>query len=107
MSDQNGSQEHSTAPDYNQAMIQARETGDFDFVLKTAKDSKKMLEDFRDAILRSRFEGRDSTALAMGLNFITSMVQNATQQLAALKQTAKATQDAIKAGGANPPSEVA
>jgi len=99
MTENNGSQEHSTAPDFNAAIAQAQADGNFDFVLETAKKSKAMLVNFREAILSASFPGRDSAHIAMGVNFLDGMIRNAEQQLAMLKQTAKATKEAIDAAG--------
>lgn len=105
MSENNGSQGPSTAPDYNAALGIAHETGDYDFVLKTALQSRKMLIDFRDAVFSSPFNGNHCAAVAMGLNFLENMISQASGQIDSLKRAAKATQEAIKAAGKNPPSD--
>lgn len=83
--------------DFNAQVAQAQETGNFNVVLDTAMKSKKMLVEFRDAVRNAPFDGKDCASVAMGLNFLDNMVNNASQQLAMLKQTAKATMEAIKA----------
>jgi hypothetical protein len=85
------------AGDFLQQIQQARKSGDYDLVLTTAKQSYQMLVNFKNAIEDATFEGRHAAVIAMGLNFLTNMVQQASQQIKMLKQTAKATQDAIKA----------
>ena len=106
MESENGNQGPSPAPDFSAAIDQAKDTGDFNFVLNTAKQSYKMMVDFRDAVLRAQYAGRDSTAIAMGLNFLNSMVNQASTQLNVLKQTEKATQDALKSQKDKPPEVV-
>lgn len=102
----NGSQGPSHAPsgqpDFNAELRQAQATGDFEYVLNTAKASQKMMVDFRDAIRGSSFEGRFVTAVAQGLSFLENMVVQASGQVNALKQAAKATNEAMKAAQKEP-----
>lgn len=97
MQESNGSQGPSHAPDFNQELQQAQATGDFDFVLETAKKSHKMLLDFRDVVKNASYSGSDAPAVAMGLNFLENMIANSASQLNTLKQTEKATREALKA----------
>ncbi len=87
----------SPAPDFNEKLKEAQNTGDFDFVLETSKRSHKMLIDFRDCIARAEYPGKDCPAISMGLNFIENMIQNSAGQISALKQTEKQTREAMKA----------
>lgn len=87
----------STAPDFNSAYRKAQVTGDFDFVLDTAKKSHKMLIDFRDSVRSAKFPGADSQSVALGLNFLEQMIASAAAQLAALKNSEKQTTAALKA----------
>jgi len=66
-------------------------------VINTAKASHKMLVDLRDAIRHATFPGTDSMAIAQGLNFVDNLIANAAGQVNALKQTERATQEALKA----------
>jgi len=106
MQEKNGSQGPSTehSPDFNQELGRAQQTGDFNFVMQTARNSHKMLVDLKDAILRASFPGRDCVPVAMGLNFISNMIGQASVQLQMLKQTEKETRNALKANGS--PTEV-
>lgn len=99
MESKNGNQGPSNAPDFNAALANAQRTGDFEYVLRTAKDTSKMLRDFRDGILAASYPGVYSRPIAMGLNFLDNMVIQADGQLAALKQTAKTTKEALEATG--------
>ena len=97
MQESNGSQAPSQGLDFNQAFRKAKVTGDFDFVLDTAKKSHKMLLDFRNVVCHAKFAGADAHSVAMGLNFLENMIANSAGQLSALKQTEKETRDAMKA----------
>ena len=101
MLESNGSQGPSHAPsgpDFNAEFRQAQETGDYDFVLRTAHQSHKMLLDLRDAVKAAMYPGRSAQAIAMGLNFIENMIGQAAGQLSALRQAEKQTRDALKSG---------
>ena len=97
MQGSNGSQAPSQGPDFNLELRRAQQTGDFKFVINTAKASHKMLVDLRDAIRHATFPGTDSMAIAQGLNFVDNLIANAAGQVNALKQTERATQEALKA----------
>ena len=86
----------SDAPDFNQELKNAQASGDFDFVLDTAKKSHRMLTDFEDAIKRASYAGKDAAAIAMGLQFLANMIANSAGQVAALKQAEKQTQAAMR-----------
>jgi hypothetical protein len=101
----NGSQEPLPGQDFNSAVSAAQQSGDFDFVLQTAKSSKKMLVDFREAVLMASFHGSQSAAVAMGLNFLDGMIRQAESQLQFLKETAQATREALEACGDSPPGD--
>jgi hypothetical protein len=93
--------EQSSEPlaDFGKALDDARTTGDFDFVLDTAKKSHQMLLDFRDAVQDADFKGRQSAPVAQGLNFIDNMINQANQassQLEALKRASKAARSEAK-----------
>lgn len=100
MPDSNGSSEQSTAhtPDFGRELEKAKASGDFEFIIRTAKDSHKMLVDFRDAIANADFKGHQSTEVAQGLNFIAGMINQAAAQLEAIKRVSKVTTEAIKSG---------
>jgi hypothetical protein len=101
----NGNTPPAPAVDFAQEMRKAQSSGDFDFVMSTAKQSQKMLVDFKEAIESASFDGRSSAAIAMGLNFLVNMIAQATQQVKLLKQTAQATREAIKAAEKQVPPE--
>ncbi len=106
MQGSNGSQGPSHAPsgqpDFGAELRNAQQTGDFEFVLNTAKGSHKMLVDFRHAVRNAKFPGDVSQAVAMGLNFLDNMIVQASGQINALKQAAKATNEAMKSGHKEP-----
>src|ERR1041385_8488511 len=93
----NGQPAPSNVPDFNRELQKAQATGDFDFVLETAKQSHKMLLDFRDAIQEASFQGRKSAVVATGLNFLENMITQSAGNMNALKQTERATREAMKA----------
>lgn len=106
MTEQNGSQGPSNeplAPDFNHELNQARTTGDFDFVLHTAKQSDRMLREFRDAVMRASFPGRDTGPVAMGVNFLDKMIEQSAGQLNALKRAEKESKAALKVVGPEEP----
>ena len=92
----NGSQGPSPAPDFNDAVQQAQTSGDYDFVIETAKKSKKMLVDFHSAILSTQFSGREVASDAMGINFLENMIRQTENHLQMLRQTANAIKTAPK-----------
>lgn len=98
MQESNESQAPSTeslpTQDFSSALNQATKTGDFDFVLATAKNSHKMLTDFREAIHRTTVSGDDVVFVAMGLSFLDQMIVQSSNQLNVLKQAAKKTVEA-------------
>lgn len=85
------------APDFSQEIRKAESTGDYDFVLETARESHKMFLNFRDAILSAQYTGKQSHAIALGLNFLDNMVSNSQAQIDGLKKAEKQTRDAMKA----------
>lgn len=97
MQEQNGSKGPLHAPDFNQDLREAQRTGDFDYVLETAKKTHQMFLDFRNAIKQAQYRGADAHAIAMGLNFLENMINNSSGQLGALKQAEKQTREALKA----------
>lgn len=99
MESQNEPQAPSPAPlpDFNQELRNAQKTGDFDFVLDTAKKSHRMLTDFRDAVRGASYSGATAPAISMGLNFLENMISNSAGQISALKQAEKQTREALKA----------
>lgn len=88
--------EQSPERDFKKDLQMAQSTGDFDYVLDTARKSHKMLTDFRDAIRTAEFPGKETAAVAIGLNFLDNMIANASGQLNALKQAEKQTREALK-----------
>jgi hypothetical protein len=104
------SQEQLKEPDFNEELRRAQATGDFDFVLETAKQSSLMLRDFRAAILNAKFLGRESGSIAMGVNFLDKMIQQSSAQFDVLKRAEKETREALKQaaaanGGPEKPAE--
>jgi hypothetical protein len=100
MQDSNESQEQSTersAPDFGAEIRNAQQTGDFDFVLDTAKKSKEMLTGFRDTVQRGTYPGRDADVIAQGLNFLDNMVAQAAAQIDGLKRAEKQMKAQMKA----------
>lgn len=91
--------------DFAQELRRAQQTGDYEFVVTTAKQSHKMLVDFKAAVENATFEGRDSAHVAMGLNFVSNMIVQAANQVKLLKQTAQATRDALKTAEDQTPPE--
>lgn len=87
----------SHGPDFNQELKNAQQTGDFDFVLDTAKKSHRMLTDFETAIKHASFQGDEAAAVAMGLQFLANMIANSAGQINALKQAEKQTREAMRA----------
>lgn len=101
MTELNGNQpEQSPAPsgpDFNQEVRNAQMSGDYDFVLDTAKKSHAMLVDFRDTVKRATFLGKDAACIAQGLNFLENMVAQSASQIDGLKRAEKQTREQIKA----------
>ena len=93
----NGSKGPLNAPDYNAEIRKAQETGDFAFVFEMAKQSHRMLVDFRDVIKRADFSGADTATIATGLNFLENMIIQSSGQINALKRAEKESQAAVKA----------
>lgn len=91
----------SGVPDFRQELRNAKATGDFDFVIETAKKSHRMLLDFRDAICGGSFDGKYASALAMGLNFLENMIGSAAAQVTGLKNAEKQTREAIRNAAKN------
>lgn len=92
--------------DFGKEMRQAQATGDFDFVLNTAKNSHRMLLDFRDVIAEARYAGKHATAIAMGLNFLENMISQSAGQISALKRAEKESEQAMKAAQHDPEKPV-
>lgn len=110
MQESNGSQGPSIAPsgpDFNAELSKAQASGDFDFVLTTARNSHRMLVDFREAVLTATFTGRDAQTIAVGLQFLGKMIENSASQLQMLKLTEKASREAAKLaqGPEQPPGD--
>lgn len=106
MMESNGQSVQSPAPDFKGALKEAKSSGDFDFVLRTAKDSDRMLREFKQAVLMTSFAGRDARAVAMGLNFLDNMMAQSAAQIEQLKRAEKATREAFKAAHKSPPMTV-
>ena len=107
MEPSNGNRAPSQGQDFNRALSEAQQSGDFEFIFQTAKDSDKMLRDFKQAVLTSSFFGRDTRAIAMGLQFLDNMITQSANQLEQLKRTEKVTREAIKAAQKNRNVQVA
>lgn len=107
MPESNAPQEQSPAPDFNEDIKAAQQTGDFNYVLDTAKKSHRMLVDFRDAIHAAVYPGKIAPAIAMGLNFLENMIANSANQLTALKQAEKETREALKKAAREKPQDPA
>lgn len=101
MKDLNAPPVQSPALAFNDAFQEAQATGDFSFVLKTARDSERMLRDFRQAVLTASFAGRDSFAIGTGLNFLESLIVQSAAQVKNIGRTEKETREAIKAARRN------
>lgn len=100
MPDSNEPQEPSTAPsgpDFNQEVNKAQATGDFDFVLETAKKSREMISSFRDAVLRASYPGRDAGPIAQGLQLLDTMVAQSAANIEGLKRAEKQTKEQMRA----------
>lgn len=97
MDSTNGKQEPSPAPDFSGALSEAQQSGDFEYIMRTARDSDKMLRDFKQAVLVSSFQGSSTRAIAMGLQFLDNMISQSANQIEQLKRTEKLTREAIKA----------
>lgn len=102
MPESNGSQVQSHEPNFKDAYHEAVSTGDFSFVLKTAKESHRMLVDFKAAVSNASFSGRDAGAIGCGLQFMDNLINQAAAQVDQLKRTEKMTRDAIRAAQKNP-----
>ena len=100
MAEQNDQPEPSTeplAPDFEKHFRQAQATGDFEYVMNTAKQSDRMIRDFRAAVMNAQFPGRESGPVAMGINFLDKMIQQSAGQMNALKRAERESKDAVKA----------
>lgn len=107
-SNETSGQSQEPLPDFRNEFQKAQVTGDYDFVLDTARKSYGMLVDFKKAIEEATIPGRDSTAVAMGLNFLTNMIAQASGQVQAFKRAEKESKEAIKASSKAPtPPEAA
>lgn len=93
----NGSQGQLNAPDFERDLRQAQSTGDFDFVIETAKKSHRLMTDFYAVIENATFSGKDVETVAMGLRFMAKMIENSASQINGLKQAERATREALKA----------
>lgn len=94
-------------PDFNSDLRDAQSTGDYDLILERARESHKVFVNFNDAIKRATYLGSDCQAVAVGLNMLQTMIQTSTNQIAMLKQSAKAQKEALKNAQKGPPKEVA
>lgn len=103
MESTNGRPVQSLGPDFNAALQEAQQTGDFAFVIKTAKESQEMIRSFHEAVVNASYPGKYASAVAMGVNLLQSMVSQSAAQLEMLKRTEKVTREAIKAAQKNPP----
>lgn len=94
----NGSQaqstEHFNGNAYEAELKKAQESGDFTSILNAAKESYRMLAEFRGAILRAKITGGDAKAIATGLLLLDQMVATADGNVQTLRQTAEAVKAA-------------
>lgn len=93
----NGSQAPLHAPDFNNAVNEARQSGDFDFVIKTAKETHRAMVDFRNAVAEAKFPGSQAACVAIGLNIISNFIAQADAQVQGFKRMEKETRDALNA----------
>lgn len=102
MQESNGSepQAPSTAPsgrDFGNDLKHAQMSGDYEFVIDTARKSHALLIDFRETIKRSQFPGKEAATIAQGLNFLENMILQSSSQLEGLKRAEKQAREQIKA----------
>ena len=95
-----------SAPNFQAEFHKAQASGNYDFVLKTAKDSERMLREFRAAILAASFPGRESGPIAMGVNFLDKMLDQALGQVNALKRAEKESREALRGKKNGTPTDV-
>ena len=93
----NGSSEQLTGPVSEPQELSAQ--------MKMAKETSVMVNQLREVIERSSYLGRDAEVIGKGIYFLRDIARQAAVQIETLKRTERATRDAIRAVGENPPPQ--
>lgn len=86
------SPEHFNGNAFEVELEKARSSGDFTAVIHAAKESYRMLAEFRGAVLRAKISGGDAKAVATGLLLLDQMVAQADNNTQMLRHSADAVQ---------------